>query len=66
MTKKKVQTRVDRDLAKRIDEYAEKKGISESEAMRRLINGGLVVKGYRRPNPSFRGVVIGKIRSLLK
>ena len=40
MTRETYSVRLDEDDARRVEEFAEKRGISESEAIRRLIRAG--------------------------
>lgn len=47
MKRERVQTRADTDTVEQVEEYADEKDISESEAVRRLLRAGLVQKGYR-------------------
>jgi hypothetical protein len=49
MARERVQTRADADTVSAIEEYAEEKEISESEAVRRLIRSGLSLHGYEVP-----------------
>lgn len=46
MARERVQTRCDADTAESIEDFAEEKELSESEAVRRLLRAGLNVHGY--------------------
>jgi hypothetical protein len=47
MARERIQTRADADTLEQVEQYAEDKDISYSEAVRRLVRTGLVEKGYR-------------------
>lgn len=47
MARERIQTRADADTLEQVEQYAEDKDISYSEAVRRLIRAGLIEKGYR-------------------
>jgi transposase len=47
MARERIQTRADADTLEQVEEYAEDKDISYSEAVRRLVRTGLIEKGYR-------------------
>lgn len=47
MGRKKVQTRCDPNTADSIEQYAENRNISESEAIRRLLRTGLHIQGMK-------------------
>jgi hypothetical protein len=47
MARERIQTRADADTLEQVEEYAEEKDISYSEAVRRLVRTGLIQKGYR-------------------
>ena len=46
MARERVQTRCDADTAESVEDFAEEKELSESEAVRRLLRAGLNVHGY--------------------
>ena len=47
MARERIQTRADADTLEQVEQYAEDKDISYSEAIRRLVRTGLIEKGYR-------------------
>jgi len=47
MARERIQTRADADTLEQVEQYAEDKDISYSEAVRRLVRTGLIEKGYR-------------------
>ncbi|OYR65173.1 hypothetical protein [Halorubrum ezzemoulense] len=47
MARERIQTRADADTHEQVEQYAEDRDISNSEAVRRLVRTGLVEKGYR-------------------
>ena len=47
MARERIQTRADADTLNQVEQYAEDREISESEAVRRLVRAGLIEKGYR-------------------
>ena len=47
MGRERIQTRADADTLEQVEQYAEDKDISYSEAVRRLVRTGLIEKGYR-------------------
>ena len=47
MARERIQTRADTDTLEQVEQYAEDKDISYSEAVRRLVRTGLIEKGYR-------------------
>jgi len=47
MARERIQTRADADTLSQVEQYAEDREISESEAVRRLVRTGLIEKGYR-------------------
>jgi hypothetical protein len=62
--KKRAQTRLDPDTKQRVDDYCREKGLSESEAVRRLVERGLVDEGYVETAPGARGSVRDEIQEL--
>jgi hypothetical protein len=46
MARERVQTRCDADTAESIEDFADEKELSESEAVRRLLRAGLHLHGY--------------------
>jgi hypothetical protein len=49
MTRERIQTRDDPDVKEAVEDMADEKDISQSEAVRRLVRTGLAVKGYDVP-----------------
>jgi len=47
MARERIQTRADADTLEQVEQYADDKDISYSEAVRRLVRTGLIEKGYR-------------------
>lgn len=47
MGRERIQTRADADTLEQVEQYADDKDISYSEAVRRLVRTGLIEKGYR-------------------
>lgn len=66
MGKSRAQTRIDPDTESRVEEYADEREISESEALRRLIEAGLTDKGYPVEGTVRRFDQAGNFRQLLK
>ena len=61
MSRSRVQTRADEDTVEQIDEYTEDRGISESEAVRRLLRAGLKEKGFRDDTDTPQGHAVAHI-----
>jgi hypothetical protein len=49
MARERVQTRCDADTVESVEQYADDRGISQSEAVRRLLRLGLDAEGYDSP-----------------
>ena len=61
MARERIQTRADADTLEQVEQYAEDKDISYSEAVRRLVRTGLIEKGYREAEADGDGMAEARI-----
>jgi len=62
MARERIQTRADADTLEQVEQYADEKDISYSEAVRRLVRTGLIEKGYREADGDGDGDQLAEAR----